>query len=441
MLTHSRYQRAFANHSNSSNGASGVYANFSYGADRQRKQQTAKYVTDGQSGIETTIYVFGLYEYETTPAQTHNKYFIQVPGGTQIIYDIQSVNGVQTTYITGDHLGSGNLFLSASGTKQINESYSAYGYRRTSTWSGPLSSGSSDYTTIASTTRRGYTDALHELLDNLNLIHMNGRVYDPVIGRFMSPDPVVTQIGDSQRGNPYSYVNNNPLTFIDPTGMSSYSPKPIDPCGVAGLWGFCGGGGRDIDPGGRDGGGGAGGGGGGGRGGSPPPGPPPPPPPPPPQKTPTQCNHAAKPNKSQLAFTSGLQGGGNFRLGPAKFGVQANFGRQEWNAVGPNTVSRSFQLNVDIVVGRAGLQATQSAVGTWQPPVTNFYGQVVQPGVSVNSLLYGQPWEVQPIGEFRGLDVTSDLVVGFDLAALIGVNAQLDLGWLAQSLEDLLNGC
>jgi len=88
VLTHSSYQRAFANHSNSSNGASGVYANFSYGADRQRKQQTAKYVTDGQSGIETTIYVFGLYEYETTPAQTHNKYFIQVPGGTQIIYDI-----------------------------------------------------------------------------------------------------------------------------------------------------------------------------------------------------------------------------------------------------------------------------------------------------------------------------------------------------------------
>ena len=84
---------------------SGVYASFYYGPDRERKQQSAKYVADGHSGIETTIYVFGLYEYEITPAQTHNKYFIQAPDGTQIIYDIQSVSGTQTTYITADHLG------------------------------------------------------------------------------------------------------------------------------------------------------------------------------------------------------------------------------------------------------------------------------------------------------------------------------------------------
>jgi RHS repeat-associated protein len=208
----------------------GVSANFTYGPDHQRKQQTAVYVSDGDSGTETTTYVFGLYEFENTPAQQHNKYFIQVPGSTQIIYDIQSVSGAQTTYITADHLGSAAAFLNSSGSVQIDESYSAYGNRRTSNWSGPLPATSGDYTIIASTTRRGYTDGFHETLDNVALIHMNGRVYDPIAGRFLSPDPVVTQVGDSQRGNPYSYVSNRPLTLSDPTGLTTHG-QCIDICG------------------------------------------------------------------------------------------------------------------------------------------------------------------------------------------------------------------
>jgi RHS repeat-associated protein len=217
-------------------GSGSVSSGFTYGPDRRVIQQTANYVADGQSGTETTTYVFGLYEFEVTPAQNHNKYFIQVPSGTQIIYDIQSVSGAQTTYITADHLGSGNIFLNSAGTKKINESFSAYGYRRSSNWSGPLSSTSSDYTTIASTTRRGYTDAFHEMLDNLNLIQMKGRVYDPVIGRFMSPDPIVAQFGNSQSINPYGYVQNRPLTMTDPTGLNS-----LMQCKDGGGGNFCGG--------------------------------------------------------------------------------------------------------------------------------------------------------------------------------------------------------
>jgi RHS repeat-associated protein len=220
------------------NGSGGVSSTFTYGPDRRVIQQAATYVADGDSGTETNTYVFGLYEYEMTPAQNHNKYFIQVPGGTHIIYDLQSVSGAQTTYITADHLGSGSLFLNSSGTAEITESYSAYGYRRSSNWSGPLSSTSSDYTTIASTTRRGYTDAFHEVLDNLNLIHMNGRVYAPAIGRFLSPDPIVTEVGNSQSINPYSYVQNRPLAMTDPTGLENV---PLAQCkdGGGGTGGGC----------------------------------------------------------------------------------------------------------------------------------------------------------------------------------------------------------
>jgi RHS repeat-associated protein len=233
MATRNGYSLTWASYNLPTNitGSSGVYSTLYYGPDRQRKEQVAKYVSDGQNGTETTIYVAGLYEYQITPGQTHDKYFIQVPGGTQIIYDIQSVSGTQTTYVTADHLGSGNLLLNSAGTVEIKESYSAYGYRRSANWAGPLSATSGDYTTIASTTRRGYTDAFHEMLDNVGLIHMNGRVYDPVIGRFMSPDPIVSQVGDSQRGNPYSYVENKPLTMTDPTGFTSPGTiKCIDFC-------------------------------------------------------------------------------------------------------------------------------------------------------------------------------------------------------------------
>ncbi len=47
---------------------------------------------------------------------------------------------------------------------------------------------------------------------------MNGRVYDPVLGRFLSSDPFIDDAGDSQSYNRYSYVNNNPLGYTDPSG-------------------------------------------------------------------------------------------------------------------------------------------------------------------------------------------------------------------------------
>ncbi|MBS0422255.1 MAG: VCBS repeat-containing protein [Proteobacteria bacterium] len=212
------------------NGPGGVSAFFSYGPDRQRKEQVSQYVSNGTSGVEDTVYVFGLYELEVTPAQTHNKYWVQVPGGTQILYDIATVSGTQVTYMTADQFGSGSRWFNSAGINATIQSYSAYGYRRTGDWSGPLSSSSPDYAAIAGITRRGYTDAFHEMLDNVNLIHMNGRVYDPVVGRFLSPDPMGATIGDSQSGNPYSYVSNRPLTLTDPTGLTQSSSKPKD-CG------------------------------------------------------------------------------------------------------------------------------------------------------------------------------------------------------------------
>ncbi|MBN2542664.1 hypothetical protein JXI42_07330, partial [bacterium] len=58
----------------------------------------------------------------------------------------------------------------------------------------------------------------HEHLDRLELINMNGRLYDPLVGRFLSPDNFVQSPENSQSFNRYSYCLNNPLIYTDPDG-------------------------------------------------------------------------------------------------------------------------------------------------------------------------------------------------------------------------------
>ena len=69
------------------------------------------------------------------------------------------------------------------------------------------------------------------MLDNTTLIHMNGRVYDPLLGRVLSPDPIVQSLDESQSLNPYSYAWNNPLKYTDPSGYSlkSFFKKSFKP--------------------------------------------------------------------------------------------------------------------------------------------------------------------------------------------------------------------
>jgi RHS repeat-associated protein len=82
-------------------------------------------------------------------------------------------------------------------------------------------------TDIGNTTRRGFT--FQEHLDNIGLVHMNGRVYDPTIVRFLSADPFVMQLFATQGLNRYSYVSNNPLSYFDPTGFGEEEPEIVRP--------------------------------------------------------------------------------------------------------------------------------------------------------------------------------------------------------------------
>ncbi len=79
-------------------------------------------------------------------------------------------------------------------------------------------------------TNRGFTE--HEHIEETDLINMNARLYDPTIARFISADSIIPDMYDTQSFNRYSYVKNNPLKYVDPSGHSWFS----DAWKSAGSW-------------------------------------------------------------------------------------------------------------------------------------------------------------------------------------------------------------
>lgn len=201
---------------------------FFYGPNHKRWKQISTY----SNGTETTLYVGGLLEKVTSTytGLTYWRHYVPTPSGLTAIVSRNSNSSTWTTFALSDHLGSSDALLNGSGAFKVRESFDAFGARRGSNWS---SSTPPDWAGIADTTRRGFT--FHEMLDNIGLIHMNGRVYDPTVGRFMSVDPLIPDLADSQLVNPFSYVGNRPLSFIDPSGFG-----PDDPNGGGGGLPGCG---------------------------------------------------------------------------------------------------------------------------------------------------------------------------------------------------------
>ncbi len=194
---------------------------FFYAPDRSRWKQVASY----GGTAEQTIYIGGLIEKVTLGTLTSWKHYIAGTSGTIAIYTRKSNGTNELHYLTSDHLGSLDSVTNASGAVEVRLSFGAFGQRRNEdTWSGNPTSG--DWTGITNTTRRGFT--FHEMLDNLNMAHMNGRVYDQLLGQFTSGDPFVDGMDSTQGWNRYSYVHNNPLSFTDPSGYTSTIKSWID---------------------------------------------------------------------------------------------------------------------------------------------------------------------------------------------------------------------
>ena len=121
-----------------------------------------------------------------------------------------------TRFLLYDHLGSIDVITNVIGTVEQDMSFDTWGQRRAAANWTVLALLRLTDTTHGRTTTRGFTG--HEMLDAVGIIHMNGRIYDPKLGRFMQADPVIQFPDYSQSWNRYSYVLNNPLNATDPTG-------------------------------------------------------------------------------------------------------------------------------------------------------------------------------------------------------------------------------
>lgn len=114
-------------------------------------------------------------------------------------------------YVYTDHIGSLLTFTDDAATVVLEQNFDAWGrYRDPNTLTHiPKAS-------WMSFIYRGYTE--HEHIDEFELINMNGRMYDPIIGKFLSTDAHIGDPTNSQSYNRYTYCLNNPLKYTDPSG-------------------------------------------------------------------------------------------------------------------------------------------------------------------------------------------------------------------------------
>ncbi|MBN2556351.1 MAG: RHS repeat-associated core domain-containing protein [Anaerolineales bacterium] len=105
-------------------------------------------------------------------------------------------------FLLTDHLGSVVAVVDASGNVEAQQRYAPYGAVR--------------YDTEISETDFSYTG--QRALDSVGLMDYNARWYSPSLGRFISADTIVPDVGNPQSISRYSYAYNNPLIFTDPDG-------------------------------------------------------------------------------------------------------------------------------------------------------------------------------------------------------------------------------
>ena len=211
----------------------------SYGADQQRNMMTTKRISDN-TVLKTRYYFNKYYEMEIDKIDnvTRHYYYIYGSDGVVALQVSKSlplkndhIPVEQYTdslyYIHTDHLGSYCAITNAKGGKVVQRNcFDPWGDFAFKNYPLIPKEDKSEEDTVCSRnitdltfpiTTRGFTG--HEHYPEFKIINMNARLYDPVIGRFFSPDNYVVDNQHTQDFNRYSYCLNNPLKYIDPTGM------------------------------------------------------------------------------------------------------------------------------------------------------------------------------------------------------------------------------
>ncbi len=188
---------------------------FHYNADREK-------IARVDSTLDKTVTTYYLGNYESV--------LIKNKDGTEVTQQkayiggntgyVKTVNNNDTTKnrteiyeMLHNNLGSVTDITDENGNVTQHFSYTPFGEQKQTKGAVPSNP----------ITNRGFTGHEGINMDDINLIHMDGRIYDPVIGRFLSADPYVQDPANSQCLNRYSYCINNPLAFVDPSGFGFFS--------------------------------------------------------------------------------------------------------------------------------------------------------------------------------------------------------------------------
>ena len=189
---------------------------FSYGANRARWKRVD---TDTSTNEQSTTYYIA--NVEKVVNSTGTRFKRSIAGVAIWVHDNNGTLLEQKT-LYKDALGSVAATRDVATGNLSQTAFNPWGERVAPTNLNDILDGTQltsflDLFNVATT--RGFTG--HEMLDAVGIIHMNGRIYDARLGRFLQADSFVDGVTNTQGFNRYSYVQNNPLNATDPTGNFS----------------------------------------------------------------------------------------------------------------------------------------------------------------------------------------------------------------------------
>ena len=154
----------------------------------------------------STAYIGDLYEKHEDGSYV-NYYWALGRRIAMRVHQVGDPDGV-VSYLLADHLGSSTQVLNADGTLEESVKYYPYGSVRAGSMTG---------------TDKKFTGQQEEGTD-FGLYNYGARFYSTKLGRFLSADPLVVKPGDPQLLDRYAYVRNNPLRYVDPSGIPATPP-------------------------------------------------------------------------------------------------------------------------------------------------------------------------------------------------------------------------
>ncbi len=174
-----------------------------YGPDNERIGQN---IYHKNILTESRIYVGSDYEIISINGQETKRITLASPSGSIGVFEKKGNQAGTFSYFIKDDQHTMTSLTDESGNVRYSFVFDVWGNRKLVTYQDSL----------LGLSYRGYTG--HEHISIFNLVNMNGRVYDPVLARFLTADPFISDQANFQSYNRYSYVHNSPNNLVDPSG-------------------------------------------------------------------------------------------------------------------------------------------------------------------------------------------------------------------------------